>query len=390
MRTYLHALGIVNALGNNEAEVRAGLYAGSTAGMRARDNLVAGRSVIVGEVRGELPPIPPELAQYASRNLQILSAAVAQIRPDIDAAIDRYGAARIGIVLGSSTSGVAEGQAALATKLRDGAFPADYDYRRQELGTPGEFLRRLLGTRGPAWCVSTACTAGAKAFSSGRRLLASGRCDAVIVGGVDSLAPMTLSGFAALESVAAAHCNPFSRHRDGINIGEGTAVFLMTREPGPVCVLGVGESSDAYHISAPDPEGRGAEIAMRQALADGGVAPAAVDYLNLHGTATPQNDLMESHAVARVLGREVPCSSTKPLVGHMLGTAGAAEAAFCWMLLTESGAAPLPPHVWDGAADPELAPLTLCARGDTRDCRIALSNSFAFGGNNACLALGRG
>lgn len=391
MPVFLNGLGIVSALGNSAAAVRANLGAGSTAGMRARDDLIDGRSVIVGEVRGALPPVPAELNAYASRNIRILCAAVAQIRPQIDAAIARYGARRIGVVLGTSTSGVAEGQAALAAKLRDGAFPADFDYRCQELGAPSEFLRRLLGIDGPAWCVSTACTASAKVFSSGRRLIASGRCDAVIAGGVDSLCHMTLNGFAALESIAAAHANPFSRNRDGINIGEGAAVFLMSREPGPVCLLGIGETSDAYHISAPDPQGRGAESAMRAALADGGIEPGGVDYLNLHGTATPQNDLMESHAVARVLGTTVPCSSTKPLTGHMLGAAGAAEAAFCWLLLTEPAPAPLPPHVWDCEVDPALAPLALCTGDDApRHCEIVLSNSFAFGGNNACVALGRG
>ena len=237
--------------------------------------------------------------------------------------------------------------------------------------------------------MSTACTSSAKALSSARRLLDTGLCDAVIVGGVDSLCSLTLNGFAALESRVAADCAiPSARHRDGINIGEGAAVFLMSREPGPVCVLGIGESSDAFHISGPDPEGRGAELALRQALT--GVDMTAVDYLNLHGTATPQNDLMESHAVRRVLGDTVPCSSTKPLVGHTLGAAGATEAGL--LLDAAHGVRPgdLPPHVWDGAADPALAPLNLCSVPVcSRDCRITASNSFAFGGNNICVVLGR-
>jgi 3-oxoacyl-[acyl-carrier-protein] synthase-1 len=237
--------------------------------------------------------------------------------------------------------------------------------------------------------VSTACTSSAKAFSSARRLLSAGLCDAVLVGGVDTLCGLTLNGFGALESLSQGLCNPSSKNRDGINIGEGAALFLMSREPGPVAVLGIGESSDAYHISGPDPEGRGAELAMRQALMQAGVLQ--VDYLNLHGTATVQNDQMENTVVHRVLGSEVPCSSTKPLVGHMLGAAGATEAAFCWMLLTESKATPLPPHAWDGVADPALPQLMLSSKGDApRRCQVVASNSFAFGGNNACLVLGRG
>lgn len=389
-RVYVHALGIVNALGNDVASVRHGLYKGSTSGMQVRDDFIPGRAVHVGAVHAELPPIEAQWPEYNSRNNRILSAAIGQIRPQLDAAIDKYGALRVGIVLGTGTSGITEGEQAYAHFLSHGAFPAGYDYRQQEISGPSEYLRHALSVRGPAWTVSTACTSSAKALASARRLLHAGVCDAVVSGGVDSLCRLTLNGFAALESVARGLCNPFSRNRDGINIGEGAAVFLLSREPGPVCVLGVGESSDAWHISAPDPQGRGAELAMRAALAEAGVNAAAVDYLNLHGTATVQNDLVESHAVARVFGSDTPCSSTKPLVGHMLGAAGATELAFCWLLLTEPKAAPLPPQVWDGAADPALAKLRLTRTADAaQHCRIAASNSFAFGGSNICVLLGR-
>jgi len=385
-RCYLHALGITNALGTDAASVRRGLYAGSTAGMRERSDLIPGRSVRVGEA-AEPAALEASMERYASRNNRLLRAAVQQIRPAIEAALSRHGAKRVGAVLGTSTAGIAEGERAVAVRMQSGAFPPDYDYRQQELGSTSGYLRHALGLGGPAWTLSTACTSSAKALASGHRLLAAGLSDVVIVGGVDSLCRLTLNGFAALESLSRGLCNPMSRNRDGINIGEGAAVFLMSREPGPVAVLGIGESSDAYHISGPDPEGRGAELTMRQALA--GVGATAVDYLNLHGTATPQNDLMESHAVQRVFGPDVPCSSTKPLVGHTLGAAGAMELAFCWMLLTEPGSAPLPPHVWDGVTDPALAPLRLSKTGDTRHCRVVASNSFAFGGNNICVVLGR-
>ncbi|HET7921530.1 MAG TPA: beta-ketoacyl-[acyl-carrier-protein] synthase family protein [Gammaproteobacteria bacterium] len=388
---FLNALGILCALGNDSAGVRRNLYAGSSAGMKVREDLIHGRRVHVGVVEAELPDIEAELAAYASRNNRMLNAAIAQIRPQIEAARARYGAERIGIVLGTGTSGIAEGEAATAHWVHSGTFPAGYDYRQQEISGPSEYLRRALDIGGPAWTVSTACTSSAKALSSARRLLRSGVCDAVITGGVDTLCRLTLNGFGALESVSQSLCNPFSRHRDGINIGEGAAIFLMTREPGPVVLLGIGESSDAHHISAPDPEGRGAELAMRQALSNAGIAAQDVDYLNLHGTATPQNDLVESHAVARVFGTGLPCSSTKPLVGHTLGAAGALEAAFCWLLLQEPAPAPLPPHRWDGEADPALAPLELCgAASEACRCDIAASNSFAFGGNNICLVMGRG
>jgi len=385
-RVYLHHLGIINALGTNAASVREGLLAGSRAGMLKRDDFIKGRSVHVGTVAGELPALGAAQARYESRNNRLLAAALAQIRPQVDAALARHGAARVGAVIGTSTSGIAEGEAAIISLEQQGRFPASYDYRQQEISSPSEYLRQALGLKGPCLTVSTACTSSAKAFSSARRLIALGRCDAVIVGGADSLCRLTLNGFGALESLSQGLCNPSSKNRDGINIGEGAALFIMSAEPGPVALLGLGESSDAFHISGPDPEGKGAEIALRQALAQAGVSE--VDYLNLHGTATIQNDLMENAVVARVLG-SVPCSSTKPLVGHTLGAAGATEAAFCWMLLSGQAKPVLPPHLWDGVVDPALAPLNFCPVGYAPGpCRVVASNSFAFGGNNACVVLG--
>ena len=385
-RVYLNSLGIINALGADVVSVRAGLRAGSTAGMQLREDLIMGRTVRAGTVDLELPHVAMGLAAYDSRNNRLLTAALAQIRPEVDAALARYGTARVGAVIGTSTSGIAEGEQAIMSLQHHGRFPDSYDYRQQEISGPSEYLRRALGLKGPCWTVSTACTSSAKAFSSARRLLSFGVCDAVVVGGADSLCRLTPSGFGALESLSQGLCNPSSKNRDGINIGEGATLFLMTREPGAVALLGVGESSDAFHISGPDPEGRGAELALRQALVEAGAT--RVDYLNLHGTGTLQNDLMEDAVVARVLG-DVPCSSTKPLVGHTLGAAGATEAAFCWMLLSDTDSGVLPPHVWDGVVDPALAPLNLCPAGYApKSCKLVASNSFAFGGNNACLVLG--
>jgi 3-oxoacyl-[acyl-carrier-protein] synthase I len=390
MRVYLHTLGIINALGSGVQEVRSGLLAGAVSGIVPHDGLVPARTLHMGAVQAALPAIPPTLTKYNSRNNRLLQAAIDQIRPQIDAAVQRFGPERIGTVLGTSTSGILEGEQAVHVRNRTGAFPLEFDYRQQEISSPSEYLRQVLGITGPAWTVSTACTSSAKAFASARRLLNLRVCDAVIVGGVDSLCRLTLNGFTALESMARGVCNPMSRNRDGITLGEGAALFLMSREPGPVCLLGVGESSDAYHISGPDPQGRGAELAMRQALSDAGLGSRDVGYLNLHGTGTVQNDLMESHAVARVFGLQLPCSSTKPLVGHMLGAAGATEAAFCWLLLTgEAAGRYLPPHVWDGELDPELAPLCLCRQDDAyNDCHVMATNSFAFGGSNTTLIVG--
>jgi 3-oxoacyl-[acyl-carrier-protein] synthase-1 len=259
------------------------------------------------------------------------------------------------------------------------------------MGSPATFLAQWLQLSGIAYVVSTACTSSGKALVSAARLLQAGLCDVVLAGGVDSLCRLTLNGFNALESISPALTNPFSRNRNGINIGEGAAVFIVSREPGPVALLGYGESSDAYHLSAPEPNGRGAEQAMRAALAMARLAPEQIGYVNLHGTATPKNDEMESHATWRVVGAGVPVSSTKPLVGHTLGAAAATELGFAWLLLNQDDPSPqLPPHRWDGERDPVLAELTLVAPGmmlDPGRHRI-LSSSFAFGGNNVCLLIG--
>jgi 3-oxoacyl-[acyl-carrier-protein] synthase-1 len=207
---------------------------------------------------------------------------------------------------------------------------------------------------------------------------------------------MTVGGFAALEAMSSTLCNPFSRNRDGINVGEAAAAFLLTQEPAPIQLLGIGESSDAYHISAPDPEARGALLAMRAALNDAGLAPADIAYVNLHGTGTTLNDSMEGKAVHTLFGANTPCSSTKALTGHTLGAAAACEAAFLWLTLHPkyNPDGRLPPHVWDGEVDPLIPPLTLANFGTrlpNEMGRVAmLSNSFAFGGSNTALVLGRG
>ncbi len=388
---YLSALGLVNALGNSREEVRRRLLAGDTSGLvREAGWLAGGGEALVGKVRGEPPRVPVHLARYDCRNNRLLLAALAQISEPVEQAIARYGRARIGVVLGTSTSGIKEGEAAIAALDRDGALPAGFDYASQEIGTAAPFLARHLGLLGPAYTVSTACTSSAKALVSARLLLAAGVCDAVIAGGVDSLCRLTVSGFTALESVSPERCNPMSANRRGINIGEGAALFLLTREKAPIALLGHGESSDAHHISAPHPEGLGAEAAMRVALHDAGLEPADIAYINLHGTATPQNDAMESRAMYRVFSADTPASSTKPLSGHTLGAAGATEIAFCWLSLTDNNAR-LPPHVWDGVADPALPPLHLARTGErmrSEKPRVMMSNGYAFGGSNVSLIIG--
>lgn len=390
MSCYLPDLGIVNALGAGGGEVRQRLLAGDRSGMRSFGPLLTGRNGVVGRVEAPLPAIPDEFAEFACRNNRLLAAAAEQLDGIADLK-ERHGAHRIAVLIGTSTSGIAAGEAAAARFEASGTMPENYHYRQQEIGTAAEFLARYLGLEGPRYTISTACSSSAKAFAAAERLIDAGISDAAIVGGADSLCDLTVNGFDALASMSARLCNPFSANRDGINIGEGAALFVMTREPAPIRLAGVGESSDAYHMSAPDPSGAGAERAMRAALGSAGLGPEDIGYINLHGTATPRNDAMESRVVDRVFGMDTPCSSTKSQIGHTLGAAGAQELGLCWLLLSAcNGGRRLPEHLWDGEPDPELPPIGLTAVGSCWQWDAMMSNSFAFGGSNVSVILGRG
>ncbi len=388
---YLNALGIINALGRGKQQVADNLFSGTQSGIVKREDLVAGRSVYVGQVNQSLPPIPSYLSNYDCRNNQLLLAAYEQIKEPVQNAIKRFGKDRIAVVLGSSTSGIAEGERAVKHLLEEGELPLGYHYQKQEIGTCAEFFSQYLELDNLAYCITTACSSSAKAFSSARRLLERNLCDAVIVGGVDTLCQLTLNGFSALESVAEKVCNPFSINRNGITIGEGAALFLMSRIPSEIALFGVGCSADAYHISSPEPEGLGAEAAILAALNDAGLEPADIDYINLHGTATRKNDEMESKAINRVFGDGVFCSSTKGQIGHTLGAAGANEIALCWLTLSGYNTKQkLPPHLWDGNVDPSLSKINFVTSDTVLEVQqhYFLSNSFAFGGSNASVIIG--
>lgn len=392
MAFYLNDCGIVCAMGDGKDAVRAALLRGES-GVRPTEACSPGRLLPLGLASGAaLPPVDHLPPAQRSRNNQFALAALAQIRPAVDAAIARHGAHRVGVVIGTSTSGVGEAEAALAARAAGGQLPQQFHYGQQEMGAPALLLAQELGVSGPALVHSSACSSGAKAMASAARLIAMGACDAVVAGGVDTLCAFTVAGFSALESVSAARCNPLSANRNGINIGEGAGLFLMSREPSAVALCGWGESSDGHHMSAPDPEGGGARLAIGQALRRAGITPQQVDYINLHGTATQQNDAMESRVVAGLFGADVPVSSTKPFTGHALGAAAALEAALCWLLMQDDNPEGcLPPQLWDGAADPSLPALRVAGLGAKlgRPLRYVLSNSFAFGGSNAALVLGR-
>jgi len=388
----LHAPALVCPLGDDLGVIAARLFDGER-GLTQSDAYTPGRPLWLGAVATPLPDDSAWPAPHRSRNNRLLAAALTRLEPTLNAYLAEHPAARIGVVMGTSTSGIGETEAALAERLEGTDWPPDFHYCRHEIGAPSDFVAWRLATTGPAYTLSTACTSSAKALASARRLIQAGLCDAVIAGGADTLCRLTVNGFASLDAISDAPCRPFAAERDGINLGEGAALFLVTGEPGGIQLSGYGESSDAHHISAPRPDGDGAFQAMRQALDMAGVRPDQIDYLNLHGTATRQNDSMESLAVAALFEHGVACGSTKSLTGHTLGACGALEAAFCWLALHHDR---LPPH--QDAPDPTLAPLAYCGQGSgsrtasstpaaNRPLRRTLTNAFAFGGNNIALLL---
>lgn len=387
---YIQALSAVSALGNTPAAMQQALFAPSyPQTLSTTEQYSSGKLLPLGLLAPaiELPALDWAPTSQQSRNNALAWAAALPMREQVHAAIAQFGAHRVGLVVGTSTSGVEEGEWAAQQLLTQYTFPAGFDYAVQEVGNVAAFLSQALGLCGPRHVISTACSSGAKALASAARWLQAGMVDAVIAGGVDALCRFTVAGFSALESVSEQRCNPLSANRGGINLGEGAALFLLTRHEAAVRLAGWGESQDAHHMSAPDPTGAGAVQAMQSSLVRAGITSKEIDYINLHGTATPHNDAMESLAVHDVFGTHTPVSSTKPLTGHTLAAAGALEAAIAYHVLVNNPQGQLPVHWWDGAADVQLPQLHVVKPRTQlgRRVRYVLSNSFAFGGSNAAL-----
>lgn len=387
---YLNTVGMLCSIGKNRVEIKQNLQA-KKPGLTKTSRYATEQPLMIGLFGDDLPNVPLHDQKWRTRNNQFAYAALSQIRAEVDAAISKYGNHRIAVVIGTSTSAIDESERAVEHWINQSEFTPEYDYGMHEMGATAQFIAQTLGIKGPTYGISTACSSGAKAIATAQRLIASGLCDAVIAGGVDTLCQLTVQGFSSLEAVSKQACNPFSQNRDGINIGEGGALFLMSADPVGVSLCGVGEGSDAHHISAPDPTGAGAIRCMSGALDDANLQPNQVDYINLHGTATALNDQMESLAVSQVFGLDVACSSTKPFTGHTLGAAGAIEAGICWLCLQQDTSSLVPVHLWDGVKDPALPELNFVTSDykQTELMRYALSNSFAFGGNNISLLFGR-
>lgn len=387
----IQAVASLSALGGNASELRHNLRNPPACTLTARDDLIAQKTVWVGQVKQPLLAVPAALAQYASRNLQLAVTVLDQLQPELEYLKQRYPLSRLGIVIGSSTSGIADNEPLLAEWFTQQRPLTDLVYAKQEMGTTAMVLRELLQWQGPAYGVSTACSSSAKALATAQRLINSGMCDAVLAGGVDSLCRLTLNGFHSLESLSEGQSRPFAQDRDGINIGEAAALFILSRQDAAVSLLSSGESSDAWHISAPHPEGEGARIAMQRALQQAGLEAGQIGYLNLHGTATRQNDAMEAKAVQALFAESaIQVSSSKQYTGHCLGAAGAVEAAILHAFISDQHSSLLPVH-GQYTFDAECLPLRFSQQGASWPeylPRRAISNSFAFGGSNISLILG--
>ena len=326
--------------------------------------------------------------------LELENIALDQIEENIEKVIARYGRHRIAICVGSCDNGTDMSLPAHRKFFEKDEFPAEYRFSQQRPYIPANVISERFGLPGFSAAYSTACASSASAIIKGCQLIAAGFCDAAVVGGVDIASPVVTAGFSSLDSVSAHGTNPFSKNRDGITLGDGAAFFVISRDDmwdSGIQLLGYGESCDACHMTAPDANGIHAGEAMIRALSKAGLCAGEIDYINLHGTGTRLNDLMEGNALKRVFSDKIPpCSSTKPVTGHTLGAAGALELAICFSLLadTEDGVL-LPVHIWDGMPDAEIPVMQFVKKGSAGKVNICMSNSFAFGGCNVSLIIGR-
>lgn len=324
------------------------------------------------KITAQLPQISDE--KYNLRCNQILLHCVNQIKPEIDSLLKKYNRKKIGVLIATTNTGIDK-------------FEENGDAEFLKMSNPAEFLKDYLGLEGFFCGVSTACSSGIKVFSTAKKLMENGVCDAVIAGGTDEISKFPLSGFASLEVLSDECSIPMSKNRKGMNIGEAGAIFLLEKDAEGIQILGIGETSDAYHAATPDPTGTQAAQAMKLALNEARLQAQDIDYINLHGTGTVSNDIMEANAVCKIFGTDTPASSTKPLTGHCLGASASIETALCCAVLEKNS---LLPHVFDGEFDKTLPEIRLVKKDEkTEQVKNVMCNAFGFGGTNAVIILGK-
>ena len=395
-KLFLSEPGIACAAGNNAADFWRTLTTGSQDGL-VKVKTHSGRDFFAAKISDGA--LKKTKARYDMRVIQIEDAALEQIAPAVNAAKQKYGAARVAVCVGCCDNGSEFSVAGHREYFEKGAFPKNYSLEIQSADYPASYAKEKFGLAGPAYVFATACSSSGSAIIKAAQLIQAGIVDAAVCGGVDVASDTVLLGFDSLEAVSEQKTNPFSAARSGITLGEGAAFFLLSKDKGPVELLGWGESADASHMTAPLADGSGASAAMKEALAVSGLDASKIDYVNLHGTGTKLNDSMEAKAVSEAFGQvcaALPCSSTKPMTGHTLGASSAVELAACYCSIVNNDGAEadkikLPLHVYDGDYDPELPRLNLIGRETkfNKEINVCMSNSFGFGGCNVSLIIGK-
>ncbi|MCI7252126.1 MAG: beta-ketoacyl-ACP synthase [Succinatimonas sp.] len=383
---YINVLTSVSSLGTNELTIVDSLSHTDRCYLTYRDDLLnEHRGSYFGQIKAKLPRLD-EYPEHKSRNSAVLAFLADSIKDSINELKQKYSKDRIAIILGTSTSGLDETENELKKFMQTGVPSRDFYYKSQEFGDPSMFLADYLDIDGPAYTISTACSSSARALICGKRMLESGLVDAVIAGGADTLCKVPINGFNSMGVLSHERCLPFNKNRAGINIGEGGGLMILSKEKASLELLGVGESSDAYHVSSPEPSGAGAISAMKMALDDASLTTDDIGYVNLHGTATKLNDAMESKAMASLFKGKVPCSSTKYMTGHTLGAAGIVETAILCYLLKHDLDLPVQDFSHD-EIDDTLDECGLVKEKMKAKKKVMMSNSFAFGGNNASIII---
>lgn len=385
---YINDLTSVSSLGTNELTIVDSLSHTDRCYLTYREDLLnEHKGSYFGQIKAKLPRLDV-YPEHKSRNSAVLAFLTDSIKNSINELKQKYSKDRIAIILGTSTSGLNETENELKKFMQTGVPSRDFYYKSQEFGDPSMFLADYLEIDGPAYTISTACSSSARALICGKRMLESGLVDAVIAGGADTICKVPINGFNSMGVLSQERCLPFNKNRAGINIGEGGGLMILSKEKASLELLGVGESSDAYHVSSPDPSGAGAISAMEMALNDASLTTDDIGYVNLHGTATKLNDAMESKAMASLFKGKVPCSSTKYMTGHTLGAAGIVEAAILCYLLKHDLDLPVQDFSHD-EIDDTLDECGLIKEKIKAKKKVMMSNSFAFGGNNASIIIAK-
>ena len=385
---YINCYASISALGNTKDTIIKSLSSEKKAYLTARSDMInGGKTAYYGCVENcELPDIY-KYKEHNTRNNRFLAYLCEELKEQIKYFTDKYAPDRIGVVMGTSTSGLSESEEEIKRFKESNVRSDNYFYSFQEFGDPAMFLSEYLKISGPCYTISTACSSSSRALVSARRLIESGLCDVVIAGGADTLCTVPINGFNSMGLISSNPCTPFCEGRDGISIGEAGGLMVLSKEKSNLTLRGIGESSDAYHVSSPDPTGEGAVSAMKMALEDAKLTPSDIGYINLHGTATRLNDAMEAKAVASVFGDKVPCSSTKYMTGHTLGAAGILESCILCYILENDLALPIQSTSIRNL-DKELDNCGLITQRVKANKPYMMSNSFAFGGNNASVIIG--